>query len=135
LEFDKARNGGKLLFRALCVLCLFGHWSLFIGASFMKGPHQRLKFDLRRLWECPACKRRERTAGTVTFRHCECQMRQMDGKLVVMKLIEDGVQRKTPPIVIHHEPPEAVAVSPTTSEVAPVDAPIETPEVEPPDQG
>jgi hypothetical protein len=74
----------------------------------MKGPHERLKYDLRRLWECPACKHRERTPGTVTFRHCQCQMKQPEGRPVVMKLVEDGVQRIGPPIVIEHEPLEAM---------------------------
>lgn len=72
----------------------------------MRGPYERLKYDLRRLWECPVCQRRERTAGAITFKHCQCQMQQLDGQPVVMKLIEDGVQRVAPPIVIHHEPVE-----------------------------
>jgi len=77
----------------------------------MKGPHQRLKYDLRRLWECPACKRRERTPGSVTFRHCSCRLKQVDGKPVVMKLIEDSVQRIAPPITADHEPPAPPRVS------------------------
>src|SRR6185436_9838832 len=68
----------------------------------MKGPYERLKYDLRRVWECPACKRRERTAGTVTFRHCPCRIKQLDGQPVVMTLVEDGVQRITPPKMINH---------------------------------
>src|SRR6476620_5763694 len=68
----------------------------------MKGPYERLKYDLRRVWECPVCKRRERTAFTVTFRHCNCQMKQVEGRPVVMKLVEDGVQRVTPSIMIQH---------------------------------
>jgi hypothetical protein len=93
----------------------------------MKGPSQRLKYDLRRLWECPVCKRRERTAGTVTYRHCQCQMKQIEGKLVVMKLIEDGVQRITPPITIHHELPAPSPIPenpPTMPEPAPDDTAI-----------
>src|SRR5262245_53007497 len=86
-------------------------YSVFFGkrtrltphSALMKGPYQRVKFDLRRLWECPVCKRRDRTAGSVTFRHCQCQMNRIDGKPVVMKLIEDGAQRLTPPIVIEHQ--------------------------------
>lgn len=66
----------------------------------MKGPAERLKYDLRRVWECPVCKRRERTAGAVAFRHCLCPMKQLDGRPVVMKLVADGVQRVGPPIVI-----------------------------------
>ena len=68
----------------------------------MKGPHERLKYDLRRLWECPQCKRRERTSGAVTFRLCLCLMKQPDGQPVVMKLVEDGVQRLVPAAVIEH---------------------------------
>ena len=70
----------------------------------MKGPHERLKYDLRRLWECPVCQRRERTSGAVASRQCLCQMKQAEGKPVVMKLIEDGVQRIVPKIEIKHEP-------------------------------
>ena len=43
----------------------------------MKGPYERLKYDLRRLWECPACHKRERTPGSVSSRHCLCQMKQV----------------------------------------------------------
>src|SRR5690348_8910084 len=69
----------------------------------MKGPYERLKYDLRRLWECPACKRRERTAGSITFRHCTCRLKQLDGKPVVMQLIADDIQRLTPaPTAAHH---------------------------------
>lgn len=91
----------------------------------MRGPYERLKYDLRRIWECPVCKRRERTAGTVTFRHCNCRMKQVDGQPVVMKMVEDGVQRVTPPITIRHEPvpPPSVEVSAeaTSSEPPPMD--------------
>jgi len=64
----------------------------------MKGPYERLKYDLRRLWECPACKRRERTDGTVTFRFCPCGTKQPGGQPVVMHLVADGPQRLVPPL-------------------------------------
>src|SRR2546423_38957 len=79
----------------------------------MKGPHERLKYDLRRVWECPVCKRRERTAGTVTYRHCQCRMKQLDGQPVVMKLVEDGVQRLAAPLIVRYEEPEAPGVPET----------------------
>ncbi len=63
----------------------------------MKGPYERLKYDLRRLWECPVCKRRERTDGGVTFRHCACRAKE-GGQPVVMLLIADGAQRLVPVI-------------------------------------
>ena len=90
----------------------------------MKGPYERLKYDLRRVWECPVCKRRERTAGTVTYRHCQCRMKQLDGQPVVMKLVEDGVQRVTPPLTIQHDPlPPAVPVEASLSAPPPIDDP------------
>jgi hypothetical protein len=64
----------------------------------MKGPYERLKYDLRRLWECPVCKRRERTDGGVTFRFCDCGTKQDGGLPVVMKLVADGPQRLVPVI-------------------------------------
>ncbi len=70
----------------------------------MKGPYQRLKYDLRRLWECPACNRRERTPGSITFRHCSCRLKQLDGKFVVMTLVADGVQRLVPAIAAPQQP-------------------------------
>jgi len=70
----------------------------------MKGPHERLKYELRRLWACRACKRRQRTSGAVTYRHCSCQMKQLDGNPVVMHLVADSIQRLTPPITMHHDP-------------------------------
>lgn len=83
----------------------------------MKGPYQRVKFDLRRIWECPLCKRRERTFGSVTFRHCLCQMQRLDGQPVIMKLIEDGMPRPIRPAVAHQLEP---------SQITPTDAPSTT---------
>jgi hypothetical protein len=85
----------------------------------MKGPYERLKYDLRRLWECPQCKRRERTPGSITFRHCFCQMQQPEGRAVVMRLAEDGVQRILPPIPMKRDVPPAEATG-----VLPIDAGI-----------
>src|SRR5262245_50518182 len=89
----------------------------------MRGPYERLKYDLRRIWECPVCKRRERTAGTVTFRHCNCRMKQVDGQPVVMKMVEDGVQRITPPITIRHDPLPPVSVEATSNLPPPMNHP------------
>lgn len=75
----------------------------------MKGPQERLKYDLRRLWECPTCKRRERVAASQTFRFCNCQLKQTDSRPVVMKLIQDGIQRLAPVIAIKHEQPSSVS--------------------------
>jgi hypothetical protein len=95
----------------------------------MKGPYERLKYDLRRLWECPACKRRERTSGAVTFRFCPCGVKQEGGKPVVMQLIADGPQRLVPPIaaargecapasgVLEH--PEVIVAPPAIDEASP----------------
>jgi len=105
----------------------------------MKGPYERLKYDLRRLWECPVCKRRERTDGGVTFRHCECGTKQVGGQPVVMRLIADGPQRlvpviervrtgsveETPAPVAESAEPAEIPTPSVTEEAASNDAPIE----------
>lgn len=92
----------------------------------MKGPFERLKYDLRRVWECPACQRRERTPGTVTFRFCSCTSKQPGCSPTPMKLVEDGAVRVGPPIVIHHEPlepPAPLLPPPETAQIVPPDEP------------
>jgi hypothetical protein len=54
----------------------------------MKGPYERLKYDLRRLFECPRCRRRLRLPGQFTSQTCTCTDDQ--GRPLFMKLIEDG---------------------------------------------
>jgi hypothetical protein len=55
----------------------------------MKGPYERLKYDMRRVWECPECHQRLRTSGDRTFCVCDCREKR-GGRPVVMKLIEEG---------------------------------------------
>lgn len=38
----------------------------------MKGPGQRLGLDVRRVWECPACRRRRKTGGETVALRCDC---------------------------------------------------------------
>jgi len=59
----------------------------------MKGPYERLKYDLRRVWECPACHHRERTSGGATSCLCRCQTQVDVGKQTWMRLVEDGPRR------------------------------------------
>ena len=61
--------------------------------GLMKGPYQRLKYDLRRVWECPVCHHRERTGGNRTTFLCRCQRKTKPAECAWMKLIEDGVRR------------------------------------------
>lgn len=65
----------------------------------MKGPFRRLKYDLRRVWECPECHHRERADGTVTTVLCRCQANKETLDRVVMKLVEDKIQRRFPVFV------------------------------------
>jgi len=58
----------------------------------VKGPYERLKYDLRRLFECPACHRRMRTSGAVTALVCRCDASQSPGG-VPMRVVEDGARR------------------------------------------
>lgn len=63
----------------------------------MKGPFERLKYDLRRLWECPLCKRRERSDGAVTSRFCPCPGKgASEGARITMKLLEEAGHRTVP---------------------------------------
>ena len=59
----------------------------------MRGPYERLKYDLRRIWECPDCHHRERTEGSVTYLTCRCQRKKKIRDRVGMRLIEDGIRR------------------------------------------
>jgi hypothetical protein len=60
----------------------------------MKGPYERLKYDLRRVFECPRCHRRVRVPGSVTFQWCTCSDSGPAGKTrTLMKLIEEGARR------------------------------------------
>ncbi len=59
----------------------------------MKGPHERLKWDLRRIWECPVCHHREYVSGVSTSQFCRCQSQEPITQQVCMKLLEDGPRR------------------------------------------
>lgn len=98
----------------------------------MKGPYERLKHDLRRVWECPRCGHRERAAGDVTFQICRCQANEAPSQQVCMKLIDDAGRRPKPPKPqlsdvpqpaveavasnLGSPPPEILAVSPLGTE-------------------
>lgn len=58
----------------------------------MKGPYERLKYTLLRVWECPVCKHRERSEGTATLMYCRCQANLELSKQQNMKLVEDGIR-------------------------------------------
>ena len=59
----------------------------------MRGPHERWKYDLRRVWECPDCHHKERTAGTVTSIFCRCQKKRPGNERHAMLLREEGARR------------------------------------------
>lgn len=91
----------------------------------MKGPFERLKYDLRRVWECPQCGQKQRTDGTATTMFCKCK--SSSGPQVAMKLVGDGPRRLVPrvpppPQEMQSREPEPVTV------VAQVDVVAITPE-------
>lgn len=59
----------------------------------MKGPFERLKYDMRRLWECPVCRHHERTGGQVTSLFCRCQQDVAPSERRCMKLLANGIRR------------------------------------------
>jgi len=87
----------------------------------MKGPFERLKYDLRRVWECPECHHKERADGTVTFVVCRCQSAKDPQTRVLMKLVEDRIQRRLPAFVppTDGEEPEATIVAAQPEDAAP----------------
>ena len=44
-----------------------------LRSKAIKGPGLRLKLDVRRVWECPACGRRVKRGGEVTNYKCPCR--------------------------------------------------------------
>lgn len=62
----------------------------------MKGPRERLKYDLRRVWECPKCHVRTKTSGAVTHATCVCQDKLPLTEQSCMRMVEDGVRRVLP---------------------------------------
>ena len=59
----------------------------------MKGPYERIKYDGRRVWECPECKARERTECQVVNQLCACQEKKQNPiERIWMKLVEDKVR-------------------------------------------
>jgi hypothetical protein len=74
----------------------------------MKGPFERLKYDLRRIWECPQCGHKVRTDGSATTQFCRCG-KSNTSPTVVMKLVGDGPRRLVP---IVPPPSLEVAASP-----------------------
>ncbi len=59
----------------------------------MKGPYERVKYDLRRVWECPLCHARVRTEGSVTSQFCNCQQKEEPPRAIPMQLVGDGVRK------------------------------------------
>ena len=74
----------------------------------MKGPGSRLKFDMRRHWECPVCHRREWTSGEVVNHACTCTGTPDGATTVWMRLIEPKASHQTPLIApaLESPPPE-----------------------------
>lgn len=60
----------------------------------MRGPYERLKYDLRRVWECPVCQHRERAGGHVTWLVCRCQRELPLHEQQVMRLVDDRIRRQ-----------------------------------------
>ena len=63
----------------------------------MKGPYERLKYDLRRVWECQQCLHHERSSGAVVTMYCRCQKDKDPRERTAMKLIEEGARRVVNP--------------------------------------
>jgi hypothetical protein len=84
----------------------------------MKGPGMRLDLDVRRVWECPECRRQLRSEGQATARLCNCTR---EG--VTMRLVE--LPRPKPTVRV----PEPSGPEAEESQLAdfPTDIPVHPP--------
>ena len=53
-----------------------------------------LKNDVRRMFECPVCKRHRRGGGDVIAIECDCQVSNEGGSPVFMKLVQDEPHKR-----------------------------------------
>ena len=58
----------------------------------MKGPGGRLR-DIRRVWECPQCHRRDQSSGDVVTRRCATCASSDPASQVWMRLVADMPDR------------------------------------------
>jgi hypothetical protein len=77
----------------------------------MKGPGNRIRHDVRRIWECPACGRREKTSGQVVCLRCNCVATGEPPSPPWMRLVEDRAAKPlaagpTEPIASGEQPPQ-----------------------------
>src|SRR5687768_5245663 len=89
----------------------------------MKGPSERLKYDMRRIWECPICHHREGTGGHVTSRLCNCQAQAPALACQFMRLVSDGARRVIEPKTPAPTDP-IVAIAAATEVVVPLETTV-----------
>jgi hypothetical protein len=78
----------------------------------MKGPGHRHRFDVRRIWECPVCKRRVLTSGRIVHLECDCSRTNTPPQQVWMRLVEDVP--RLPPSEVAEDMAPAQAAETTT---------------------
>jgi hypothetical protein len=57
----------------------------------MKGPGHRSRYDVRRTWECPTCRRQVRTHGSIVHLLCRCGEKETPPRQIWMHLMEKTV--------------------------------------------
>jgi hypothetical protein len=66
----------------------------------VKGPGHRSRYEVRRVWECPVCHKRQKTTGQVVNLACDCRAKEEPGRTTWMHLVEDlprPIARRSPP--------------------------------------
>ncbi len=89
----------------------------------MKGPAHRKKVEVCRVWECPECGRRAKTAGTVVNWACKCKGVGEAVKPLWMRLVDELPRQRPLSIPVSSRdtpaPPAAAAPSPNGLASAP----------------
>ena len=72
----------------------------------MKGPSHARQCNVQRVWECPVCQKRVKTAGSVVHLRCEACARNKTGDTAWMRLLEPRRQAHAvfPPAAAPVEP-------------------------------
>jgi len=65
----------------------------------MKGPRSRHRFNVLRVWECPACQKRVFAPPQVVTRYCECQGKDRPTCMRLIDITPRGAKSPVPAVV------------------------------------
>jgi hypothetical protein len=87
---ENAEDEGVGIAAGVHLLCAsVSLWFVSVSEDLdLKGPSHK-KYRVGRIWECPACGRREQTSGQIVNLRCNCQTSADPERPVWMRLVEE----------------------------------------------